>query len=511
MKLRRGHFGGGQSNLWPLYLLTALLLVGCGSKNQETASPPAVDEEFWEAYYLQGAKIGYGRTTLKSRQRDDGSVVFDVDSLNHLTVKRFGTTTENDIEMQTVETPEGRLLSFRTEVAMGPSPTISTGKVEGGEIVITTETGGRSDTARLPWSRDVRGFRGIEQTLAEEPLEPGEKRTIKMLMPLVNQIAEVDLTARDVEKTSVLGVDAELLRVDSVARLPGGQSIETILWIDEDGEVIKNRVAALDQESYRTTRELALAPGGNQQQFDLGLDLIVPVDPPLENPHASQKVRYRVELKDSDPSEALASGSTQKVDATGPHAAEVTVFAARGGKLAQPGEPAAKPGDEFTAPNGVLQADDARIREMAREARGEAIDPTEVALALERYVNKVVSEKNFSHGFATAADVAETRSGDCTEHAVLLAALLRACGIPSRVAIGLVYVERAGGFGYHMWTEAYLGGHWVPLDGIRGQGGTSAAYLKLTDSSLAGTSAYSSFLAVARVLGQLKVEVVEAN
>ena len=42
---------------------------------------------------------------------------------------------------------------------------------------------------------------------------------------------------------------------------------------------------------------------------------------------------------------------------------------------------------------------------------------------------------------ATAAEVARSREGDCTEHAVLLAALARARGIPARVAMGLVYVR----------------------------------------------------------------------
>jgi transglutaminase-like putative cysteine protease len=122
-----------------------------------------------------------------------------------------------------------------------------------------------------------------------------------------------------------------------------------------------------------------------------------------------------------------------------------------------------------------------------------------------------VSRKDFSQAFATAAEVAESREGDCTEHAVLLAALLRACGIASRVAIGLVYVESAAGFGYHMWSEAYLDGQWIPLDGILGQGGTSAAYLKLTDSSLEGASSYSSFLPVAQVVGQLKISIRESE
>ena len=127
----------------------------------------------------------------------------------------------------------------------------------------------------------------------------------------------------------------------------------------------------------------------------------------------------------------------------------------------------------------------------------------QVALALEGYVHSTMTKKNFSQAFSTAAEVAESREGDCTEHAVLLAALARACGIPSRVAIGLVYVESAGGFGYHMWTEMYLDGagcRWTR----RGAGGHRRGPLKLTDSSLEGATAYSSFLPVAQVVGQLR-------
>ena len=78
----------------------------------------------------------------------------------------------------------------------------------------------------------------------------------------------------------------------------------------------------------------------------------------------------------------------------------------------------------------------------------------------------------------------QNAKGDCTEHAVLLAALCRARGIPARVAIGLVYVSAAQGFGYHMWNEVWIDGGWIPLDATIARGGTGAAHLKLADSSL---------------------------
>ena len=62
-----------------------------------------------------------------------------------------------------------------------------------------------------------------------------------------------------------------------------------------------------------------------------------------------------------------------------------------------------------------------------------------------------------------------------------------------------------------MWTEVYIGGRWVPLDGVLGQGGIGAAHLKLGQSALDGVSAYSSFLSVGQVAGKLKIKLIEAE
>ena len=92
---------------------------------------------------------------------------------------------------------------------------------------------------------------------------------------------------------------------------------------------------------------------------------------------------------------------------------------------------------------------------------------------------------------------------------MLLAALVRARGIPARVAIGLVYQDQK--FLYHMWDEVYLGGRWIPLDATLAQGGIGAAHLKLAHSNLEGASAYASVLPVAQVAGRLKIELLEVE
>jgi transglutaminase-like putative cysteine protease len=194
------------------------------------------------------------------------------------------------------------------------------------------------------------------------------------------------------------------------------------------------------------------------------------------------------------------------------HTAEITVYAIRPGQHG--GNPSAgedRPTDDDLRHNNLIQSDDAKVVALAKEAAGEQHDPWQTALRLERYVNRLITKKDFSQAFATAAEVAEHPEGDCTEHAVLLAALCRAEKIPARVAIGLVYMAGQHSLAYHMWTEVYLDKRWIPIDATLARGGIGAAHLKLAHTNLQGASAYSAFLPVIKVAGRLKIAVDEVE
>ena len=61
---------------------------------------------------------------------------------------------------------------------------------------------------------------------------------------------------------------------------------------------------------------------------------------------------------------------------------------------------------------------------------------------LRDFVFSFIKNKNLASGFSTASLVSQNRSGDCTEHAIFLAALGRLADIPNRIATGLVYSEQ---------------------------------------------------------------------
>ena len=129
------------------------------------------------------------------------------------------------------------------------------------------------------------------------------------------------------------------------------------------------------------------------------------------------------------------------------------------------------------------------------------------AQRLRRAVHELIAEKSFGVAKASASEVIETKEGDCTEHAVLLAAMARAEGLPSRGVSGLMYGN--GQFGYHMWTQVYVGGAWRDVDAVLPGRDFDATHIRLSTSALGDDDSLLDLAAFASVFGNLKIEVVE--
>ena len=499
---------GGQ-----LILLTLMGCCGCAPSPSETPPPgdapqaDRADREIWEAIYIQGSKAGYGHTKIQ-RRVEDGRPVVHIEGLNHLVIKRYGDRIEQDIRFTSVETPDGELISFQSS---GITPSQSSGRVAGDKLLIQTATRGKTTTMSIPWSPEYGGFHAAEQTLWRDPIKPGGRRKLHALEVGLYQVVAIELVAQDYEPVELLDRTEKLLRIDVIRTLPDAQTIRGIAWADDKGRIFKSRMDAMQLESFRTTKAVALDESG-LAELDLGARVTVAVNRALPRPHETKRIRYRVHLEGSDPAKVFVSGVSQSARSIDPNTIELTVYAVGpDGPVGNSEHKAEPPGDDDLKPSNMIQSDDPKIVAMAREAAGEATDPWQVATALERYVNRLVTLKDFSTAFATAAEVAENPTGDCTEHAVLLAALARARGIPARLAIGLVYMQGSEAFGYHMWTEVYIGDRWIAVDGTLGKGGVGAAHLKLAHSNLNNPSALTSFLPLAQVAGRLKIEIVEVQ
>ena len=502
------------------WLCTASGFVGSATAQAPTApavkSPPAkptgtpdksADEE-WNVIYMGKTRVGYSRSMTLNVKRE-GRELIRSESESTMLIKRFGQELKMKLTIATEETLDGQLVTLEFKNENPPaSYTRTTGKVVGDKLELLIENAGKTSKKSITWDKEIKSPAFQDRLLREQPLKPGDKTEFKVFLPEMNQIATVTVTAKELEETTLLdGKKQELKRIDiTQSILPG---FVTKTWIDLEGSTLKSSTGGFfgsDMATYRVSRDEALKKIAGAE-MDIAVDTLIKIQPPIQQAHDSYEIVYLVTLKGHNPAVEIPTGDGQTVKSTGPETAELTVVALRPKPAGQ--GTAKTVAADFSTPNRYLQSDDARVIEHARTAAGTATDPWEIAVQMERYVHDKLSKKNFSTALATAAEVAASLEGDCTEHACLLAAMCRVKKIPSRVVVGFVYADRLEAFGGHMWSEVFVNGQWIPLDATLGRGGIGAAHIKLADTGFQdeGTAPTASFLPILRVIGNLQIQV----
>lgn len=121
---------------------------------------------------------------------------------------------------------------------------------------------------------------------------------------------------------------------------------------------------------------------------------------------------------------------------------------------------------ELLSPTVTIQSGNDRITALAARLAGKTRDRCALIRRFTHYVDTSI-ENRHTTTFSTALQTLQAGYGDCGEHAVLLAALLRASRIPARVVYGLVYVPAKKAWLYHVWVMAFAGG-WIFADPSHG-------------------------------------------
>lgn len=486
---------------------------GPATKQQASVEPKTGSQqrrrETWDVLLIEGQKIGYAHETTRELEVD-GEKLLEITSQQNLTIKRSGQTVEQFIEITSVESPAGRVVSFTTKMKSGASELKIVGTYDAGKMKLQTTTAGKTVKSAIDWDPNWGGPFADQLSLQRKPMRAGEKRALRALIAGTTELGEIELTAIGRESTKLLQGQRELLKIESVARF-SGTSISGHMWADDTGEVLKTRIdTGLPTETYRTTKDNALREANGD--FDLGVSTLVKIEQPLQQPHATKKIVYQARLKRGDPSAKFANSPTQSIKRIDEHTAEITVRSLMPGELDQAGfVNAPPPTDADRSPNNLIQSDDELIVAMSTQVAANQKDDWAVARSFEKHVRNTLTSKNFSQAIASASDVVRSKEGDCTEHAVLLAALCRAREIPARVAMGLVYYGPARGFAYHMWNEVWIDDQWIPMDATLGRGGIGAAHLKVADSDLSSASPVSALLPVIDVIGQLELKILSVE
>ncbi len=486
--------------------LIVLWSAGCAEPPLQDDAATVDQRELWEVHYLNGSKTGYSVSRAEPVVADARRLVRTTKHIVQ-SILRFGEMTTQELEYESLETGGGELVACRWLLKSGSSVTTSTLTARGDYLDVVLESTGNRQVSRLEWQPNGRGYFAVEQSLRNQPMEPGEQRIFQTLLPFFNQLVTTRLVAEPWETTSLLAGEARLMPVTCTQHIASSDETVT-LWVDDGGEIQKTESVDLGQVSYRTEREVALREEKTGAKFDLGLASSIAVKGLDDNPHETQRARYRIRMQRGDPSQIFAESAQQAVRKIDAHTAEVIVDAS--------GDLAARKTDDLPMNQHLdashwIQANDPEIEQLAAKLAGSNEGTWEMAVAAEALVHQYVRRRNFEQGMATAADVVRSAEGDCTEYAVLLAAICRAHKIPVRVAVGVVYSPGSHAFAFHMWNEVWVTDRWLALDATLGRGGIGGGHLKITDSALADTASLADLLPVLRVLGDLEIELLAVD
>ncbi|MHC4187031.1 MAG: transglutaminase-like domain-containing protein [Planctomycetota bacterium] len=465
------------------YCFTILLIIS------SVLSASEKEEEYF-AIFMEGAKVGHAINTREVVEEE----VF-TEHLIYMTVSRFNVPISIRSTETYVETKDGKPLRMMSEMHLSGMPMIVQAFIrDDGNLDVTYSGAGMDKTITKEWPEGALLSEGVRLFTEKKGLEEGTSYSMKVFHTAIMEAVDVHSVIGVKEEIDLLGRVVNLTKVNSTMMMPNAGPILSVGYVDDENKLQKEQsvIAGISVEMIACEKEFAL---GENDVLELVNKMFVASPEPLGDERQLKSVRYFLTPTNEEAKLNFPSLDNQTVKQLENGKVIITVTpvaAAEGATFPYSGED--EKILEATIPSRCLQSDDERIIKLAKRAIGNTKDTKEAVREIESFVG----------GYLV----------NCTEYAVLSAAMCRAVGIPARVVMGLAYVENYMGlehrFGGHAWTEAYVGGKWIGMDSAfkgAGLGGYGPGHIALA----AGNGNPEDFFAIVNSMGQFEIEKVEVT
>ncbi|MBN2378215.1 transglutaminase domain-containing protein [candidate division WOR-3 bacterium] len=466
------------------------ILLACGGGNKEGAQVvQPVDltaSEDWMGIYIKDTKIGY----VYSRQETSGDTLRFIQK-STMKLEMLGTHEEFYTNLEVTADPKLNLIGFTFDISSEKTSFYAEGVRENDMVKVTVETAGEKETKEIPAKGELIAPPALGMWLLAQSPKPGGKFKVTILEPTLLKTVPVTIKTVGPDTLEINGIGIPALHVTTTM-----MAMTSDVWLDSTGTSIKE-IQKPQIVMVRESKEEALAEIPAPAQLDLLSFFAVKTDDVIQNPRDLSELKLRIEGLDEE-AELILSSPTQKITKT-KGGVELTITAPDTSKIARSTRPSEEPA-EFLSSSVYIQADNEKIRKKASEIVAGEQDAMNAAAKLVSWVHKNL-KKRATASVPSAVEVLATKEGDCNEHAILIAALGRAAGIPTKINVGLVYLE--GAFYYHAWNSFWIGGTWVPADATFGQLPADPTHVQLHEGEL------DEQARVIAIVGQIKIDILE--
>jgi hypothetical protein len=441
------------------------------------------DKETWMNIVQGNRKIGFSHSKFSAQQ--DG---YHLQETVRMRINTMGMV--QDINLKTVGrlNRDFSLADFDFKINSGRFSFNVTGSVSGDVLTVRTKSAGVSRKADIPLKAKPYLLPAVTAAMSAAELNTGDKYAFDIFDPATMGQAAVIVEVIGKEDLQVMG---DIQSATKVALNFKGTS--QLAWIGDGGEVLKEK-GILGIQLEKTTRQDALSGLAASASADLTQTASVASNVLLED--LDRLSTLRVEISGIPHQMVRLSGGRQAIKAN-----ILTIKKETMANLSADmhGLNLRNLEKIFLRPGPFIQSDDQKIQTLAREIAGSHDAPLEKVRKLVEWVYKNIDKRPVL-SLPDALSTLDNRVGDCNEHAVLLAALARAAGIPCRVEAGLVYLK--GRFYYHAWNIVYLG-RWITVDAVYDQVPADVSHIRFV------TGSPSQQLDLMGVIGKLQLRIIE--
>jgi hypothetical protein len=419
------------------------------------ATPARSGEKHWQVVMAGDRKVGF----VEHTRREDGAKILTSEALT-LELGKSGRRVTYRVRIDTESSRDGSLLRLVRDSETREGHAHVDARVIGPDLVVSIGAGRNQQT---------RSFAGLGADLKTlEFARAWLKATGSGAQP-------APLSFRTFDPVKLVPVDLELTRLDAPdgrprlqrrLRTSAGLEATTLQAVNAQGEVVE---ASLRLGGVRLT--LLGATEAAARSANQVLDHVVAQfqkSPYRITGHGARaKIRYGFDNGGRAPNIPVGGGQRSWTDGATTWIQVCAECAPDAAEL-----PAERRALALAATPWLNFADTSFMARARRTAAGSG-NPRVIMRRLTDYVRSHMSVEQIDMlGYGSAFEAFRTRRGDCTEYAVLLAAMGRAAGVPTRVVSGLVYSRNFEGqrhvFVPHAWVHAWTGSAWESFDAALG-------------------------------------------
>ena len=433
------------------------------------------EKESWMNILQQDKKIGYSHHRLIPKENG-----FSLFESTYMRLNTMGMVQDVYIHTNGELNSDFSLASFLFNLQSGMFNFKASGKVEGNKLAI--KAGEQEFEFLLENSLYLTA--GILDAAWASGLEKNQARTFFVFDPASMGLRPVRITLHGSESMEVMGYkqNTDKVTVDFM-----GSSMTA--WIGEDGSVVA-------EEGFMGIKLVRVSEDEALKGLDLPIDqdvteiFSVASDVPVKQRDKINLLKIRIAgindyLSLNGGRQSLADGI-------------LTIYKEEIPKTIGFSKESEK---KYLRPTLFAQSDHPEIKSKVKEIVLPDDQPFTRANKIMRWIYGNIQKRPVL-SVPNALETLRNRMGDCNEHAVLMAAMARAAGIPARIETGLVYMK--GRFYYHAWNVFYLG-DWVTVDALMGQIPADVTHIRFIRGEP------DRQIDLIKVIGKVKINILEQS